>query len=271
VGQFASPEEATAAADELLKLMNDVAQWGKDYHQARKQVEAKESDPGKRKVLLLEAFPDSAHQLPKPEREFSEKYNIEWETQSILDWVVGYHPVTDLVKVVSTDVFVTNNRETWLKPNCILASVIRLGARIGYCQQSDWCVLGVFLTCQAQDEPTAESIVNTIEKHLKFITDIGDRHMPDEEWNKLVQPAIDWLPPNTDSDIHFLFELLDGYGVQRTEMQIKANFQFYNVGFGLPAFIAWLEHSGCSDIADNLKEGPEWDYCKRRRKKWPKS
>jgi len=271
VGRFASPEAATKAADELLKLMNAIAQWGKDYHQARKQVEAKESDPRKRKALLLKAFPDSAHQLPKPEREFSEKYNIEWGSQSILDWIVGPDPVTELVKVVGTDVFVTTNRETWRKPDCVLASVTRLGARSGHIQKTDESLIGISLSCQTPDVPTAESIITAINEHLSYLTEVNELQLSQDEWYNFVEPLVDWLPQNTGAVDNFLFEMVDGHGIQQDGGQVKAKLRFYDIGFGLPAFVSWLEHLGCTDIAYDLTEGPEWDHRERRRKKWPKS
>jgi hypothetical protein len=263
VGQFASVEEANAAAKEFRELLVQVeplleitrAAWKKAWEKAATQTKSRLEQHD----IVSKQFPN-ARELTKPEREFSEKYNIEWDERGI-DWLHGDYPLSELIKVVNSDVFVMSNKcESYWYTTPIMISIVRLGARSVTSGCSDsrrgfLSQISVALSCTTPDANTATNIIQSIKTHLDW--DYFDQKAT--SWEKILTtlPEIPWMPKHIVEKLDY--QIVGGFksSVKNNNNNIECYIQFGRAGFGLPAFIQWLEGLGCTNIKYKLNEDRE--------------
>ncbi len=245
VGRFASGEEANKAAEEFQKLIQASHQWLVDSRLRQKDT-------------IENVAPDSQDTLPEPEREFSEKYQVEWHPYGI-DWLEGSYDLTELVKVVHTDVFVTTNtyESAWL-PVPIVTAMAKMGARSVGSERDDSRIgfltcLDVELSCAAPDRQIAARVASTVVKSLEWAITQNDFSREFE----MSRPDMPWIPDGLDELGSLGYEIVGGFrsAVKQQANRMSCFIQFSQTGVGLPAFVGWLGTLGCTEIQYRLREG----------------
>lgn len=261
VGRFTSLEEANAAAGELRDLIAQVEAIVGPVRAAWRRAIKQTKSLDEQRALVLQQFPDLDELRPtQPEKEFSNTHNVEWNASGI-DWLWGDYEVSELVKVVDSDVFVmSNDEDSYWYPTPIVTTLVRLGARSTISERDDdmrgfLSRISVALSCTTPDQETGNQVVDTIKAHLDWAS--PKRKIESVDDIEMAASDIPWIPDNAAN--RWDYQIVGGFrsAVKGQNKKIECYIQFGRTGCGLPAMVKWLEDLGCIDIEYRLTEDRE--------------
>jgi len=156
VGTFKSSAEANAAASEIRRLLQGLADW---Y-----------SDPANLKALE-EGLEWNEVPFAPIERQFMAKYKISeanwtWREDGI-DWIREPEDVDKALSIAENRVFVTNPDNTWQGAEPMNILLEQLGTEQVVSDSDAYSWIGINLTFTTPDEVQSKSIVRTLNTYFK--------------------------------------------------------------------------------------------------------
>lgn len=242
VGTFASAAEATKAANELKRLVTQIAEWleSNDYFNGGEYWDKNPDAP-----------------LSPPEIALSEIYDVEWSPHS-MDWFPGDETATDVIVTYDNMLFIYNVSDTWLGSKPIDTIAEKLGGEVVV--HGDRLPAGegdsdvyVSILCSAPDEEVAEGI--RTECTAYFELEKKSRDYGNEPWRPYADN--DYLT-QLKAHHHLMYDFdLAVAGDELTRNGAQINFRdlyFFSIHFGLPALLNYLKAKECQDIQLTLVE-----------------
>jgi hypothetical protein len=236
VGEFASPQEAQATAEQILQFFKSINEWFEQPENAA-QHETK--------------FEEGYAEVSEPEKQISQRYGIPWYEQTI-DWL--YPQVTKAVVVVDRLLFIEPG-QTWQGGRPLAGLVAALGGKGMIAGDVDDFEIGgenrtvsIRITCETSSSEAAAVLVNAIVTYQDTSNDIL-RNQKNDQLNLLFNPP--WkaheIVPQSSAFFH-------GVVRQNGTQIVMEHVDFHHLGHGFPALISWLEAQGCIKFEYQLEE-----------------
>jgi hypothetical protein len=236
VGEFASPQEAQAAAEQIRQFFKSINEWFEQPENAA-QHETK--------------FEEGYAEVSEPEKQISQRYAIPWYEETI-DWL--YPEVTQAIVVVDRLLFIEPG-STWQGGRPLAGMVTALGGKGMVAGDVDDFDMGdenhtvsIRVTCETSSSEAAAAIVNEIVTYQKTADDIL-RNQKNDQLQFVFSPPWKFHEIALSSSAFFR-----GTVHQNGTHIVMEHVDFHHLGHGFPALIGWLEEQGCTSFEYQLEE-----------------